>query len=1308
MTIPLILEIDGTRARIGANVARDALKDVKKEGKETVTVIDSVRGSFDRMVTAARYLGGALAVRQIIAYSDAWKQLQGRLSLVTDGTEDFAQKQRALFDIAQRNRQSLEGVYQLYTRLGQAIGKNTELQAQALGVTEAFAKGLAITGESAAAAQGVIVQFTQGLATGFRAGGQELNSLLEQAPRVAKALAAGLNEIGVTSQATAGSLKQLAQDGVLNASNVFAALQSQLPKLTEEFEKIPRTVGQAFTQLDNAFLRFIGSNEAVLTGTSSLAIAVGKLAENFETLAQGVIALTTAYAISLVPAIYTAIAAFTAEVYTMTLGARTAALKSAAMLGLAAAETEATAASVALTTAMNLIPFVAIGTGIFLTIKYFDELHATMTLLTGGVLKFANTAYAGVVGTFRGIVEAVKNTGKVLDAFVTDLAEFVADPFHAQGFDNFKRALSQGYGEAFHGAFDSALKEAQDFNNALDGAVDDKIEEIAAKSKKEASNIAKPYTTAAAAAHDMAKGIDESTEKTKKLKEQADPVAKIFKETANEIRQSFASAFEKLFGGELNSFKDFVGSIKSIFIKMLSELATLAIAKPVIIPVVAALGGALGLSGDAISSVTGSLGGGTDLLSGGSSLLSGIINGFNAPLEILQKGAVSISNVLGLAFDTKLALFDIASKFTPAAGLAGFGGNAIANLIFGNRGIGATIGGTAGGVIGTAVGGPIGAAIGSFLGNAIGGLFGNKKPSDKTQTGRVNLDTGEIYGRTGLGGVDPNNPGKKFDINNYNAVTSFSQFAKQIADSLGGVAGSLELIVGNRDGLRLSYNGGAQVNYGSDPGAFVKGIIETLNNAAPEINKNLKTALENIDFSNVKDNLQQIISDVNFAASFDKLGESFEKLSFTQKELDFTNLNAQLEEMRKTTERLGLSVEAFDGKAKRIVENFVNEYNTSLANSLIKSTSPLTAALTDEAARFKAELKEAQTIGGDLSLVYQIHAQQVTNIEQQYSGVTQELQAQANAAQQLADNYGDVAKTLDQALFNLRVGNLTTLNPAQQLAEARARFLDTARAARGGDIESAQQLPALANTFLQISKSFFGSTTGFANDFDLVQSEITASRDVAMQQADYQAQIVRNTSAQITATQQGFARVESIMKMTAFATANNATDFTGGTFNTNNPNEVVVRNIDAIKSRGLFPLVDQLLYTYTAGITPGNKRRSQFFELYPDQAALFRAEAHKFGIPGFARGGTTPMNSPFQVGENGAEIMTSRNPAMVIPIQNNAAILLEIQQSNRHLGAAVRVLSSGMTKLSEQGEKNSAAIRRLADAQRNRNTMKAS
>lgn len=108
----------------------------------------------------------------------------------------------------------------------------------------------------------------------------------------------------------------------------------------------------------------------------------------------------------------------------------------------------------------------------------------------------------------------------------------------------------------------------------------------------------------------------------------------------------------------------------------------------------------------------------------------------------------------------------------------------------------------------------IGSIIGSFIGSKLGGLF-SKKPSDKSQGSILNLSdfTANDYGQTG----------KKFSQENRNFVTKVRDSAKSIAEALMGTGakftGSLDLLVGNRDGLRLNGK-----NYGRDSGKFIDSV----------------------------------------------------------------------------------------------------------------------------------------------------------------------------------------------------------------------------------------------------------------------------------------------------------------------------------------------------------------------------------------------------------------------------------------------------------------------------------------------------
>lgn len=285
----LLVRIDATTEGL-----RRELRRAEQSVSATQGVIDRASARMDKaftgigatirreLVGSLALVGGAMATQKLIAYTDQWKQLDGRLRVVTKSQGEYNFVQGELIKLADQSRAPLDGTINLYSRLSMAMTGNKEAMKNLFPVTEAISKGLAITGENAQAAQGAVVQFAQGLATNFSAAGQEIRSIQEQAPRVAKAIADGLNELGITTDATAANLNKLAKDGVLTMQNVTAALATQLGVLREEFDKTPKTVSQALTQLDNAFLKMLGMSDVATKGSNSLAFSIGKLAQNLE------------------------------------------------------------------------------------------------------------------------------------------------------------------------------------------------------------------------------------------------------------------------------------------------------------------------------------------------------------------------------------------------------------------------------------------------------------------------------------------------------------------------------------------------------------------------------------------------------------------------------------------------------------------------------------------------------------------------------------------------------------------------------------------------------------------------------------------------------------------------------------------------------------------------------------------------------------------------------------------------------------------------------------------------------------------
>ncbi|NJR43920.1 tape measure protein [bacterium] len=143
-------------------------------------------------------------------------------------------------------------------------------QADALKVTEAITQTFKISGASASSSAAAITQLAQGLGSGALRG-DELNSVLEQSPRLARALAEGM---GITT----GELRAAGEAGEITGEKIRKALLGQADQIAAEFSKVPLTMSDALTQLNNgatvAFGKMLGDGNAALAGIVSSAAEI--------------------------------------------------------------------------------------------------------------------------------------------------------------------------------------------------------------------------------------------------------------------------------------------------------------------------------------------------------------------------------------------------------------------------------------------------------------------------------------------------------------------------------------------------------------------------------------------------------------------------------------------------------------------------------------------------------------------------------------------------------------------------------------------------------------------------------------------------------------------------------------------------------------------------------------------------------------------------------------------------------------------------------------------------------------------------
>lgn len=108
-------------------------------------------------------------------------------------------------------------------------------------LTETVSKVVTISGASAASAEAALMQFGQAMASG-ELRGEELNSVMEQTPGLADAIAKGL---GITT----AELNAMGKAGELAIPKVIEALKKAKDSVDSDFEKRVMTISQAFTNI---------------------------------------------------------------------------------------------------------------------------------------------------------------------------------------------------------------------------------------------------------------------------------------------------------------------------------------------------------------------------------------------------------------------------------------------------------------------------------------------------------------------------------------------------------------------------------------------------------------------------------------------------------------------------------------------------------------------------------------------------------------------------------------------------------------------------------------------------------------------------------------------------------------------------------------------------------------------------------------------------------------------------------------------------------------------------------------------------
>ncbi|KAF0569515.1 putative tail length tape measure protein [Psychrobacter nivimaris] len=231
--------------------------------RRTDVSTNSFSGNVGKLRTAMSGLTGLLAAAgigigaaEIIEMSDAFVTLEAKVKLATGEGAAFVTGFQGVTDIAKETFTSIENTGELFARITQASESLGLAQGEILSVTKTINEAIKLSGGSAASADAAIIQLVQGLQSGV-VRGEEFNSIMEQAPRLATAMADGL---GVTK----GELRAMAAEGKLTSEVVIDAVRSQTQTINDEFATLPTTFANSVQNMKTTVFELVGSlNETV-------------------------------------------------------------------------------------------------------------------------------------------------------------------------------------------------------------------------------------------------------------------------------------------------------------------------------------------------------------------------------------------------------------------------------------------------------------------------------------------------------------------------------------------------------------------------------------------------------------------------------------------------------------------------------------------------------------------------------------------------------------------------------------------------------------------------------------------------------------------------------------------------------------------------------------------------------------------------------------------------------------------------------------------------------------------------------------
>lgn len=205
-------------------------------------------------------LAAGAGAKALLGLSDKLTSTTARLSFLVDDGGSVDELEQKIMASAQRSRAAYLDTASAIASIGANAGRAFESNDELIAFMEQVNKQFVIGGATAEGQSAAMLQLTQAMAAGALRG-EELNSILENAPGIARAIE---SYMGVAE----GSIRSYAEEGLITADVVKNALLSVADETNAKFESMPMTWAQICTKMQNTAL---AAFEPVLTRLNQVA-----------------------------------------------------------------------------------------------------------------------------------------------------------------------------------------------------------------------------------------------------------------------------------------------------------------------------------------------------------------------------------------------------------------------------------------------------------------------------------------------------------------------------------------------------------------------------------------------------------------------------------------------------------------------------------------------------------------------------------------------------------------------------------------------------------------------------------------------------------------------------------------------------------------------------------------------------------------------------------------------------------------------------------------------------------------------------